>query len=157
MSSLRLSVMHHENIERRYLYPHERTALHLGSDTLKLFLVYLLSPLRSIIRQLSLLHTLSTNDIVCGPPPPLRGPCLHYTSNIFVFSPDGTIIHETINTPGSWHDAVVSRDLFEALLHRTPPAYWLIGDTAFPTSKELAGCIKTPAKMNFSGYPDPDE
>ena len=82
----------------------------------------------------------------------------HYTSNIFVFAPDGTIIHATINTPGSWHDAVVSRDLFEALLHRTPPAYWLIGDTAFPTSKELAGRIKTPPKMNFSGYPsDPDE
>ena len=59
----------------------------------------------------------------------------------FVFAPDGTIIQATINTPGSWHDAVVLRDIFEALLHRTPPTYWLIGGTAFPTSKELAGRI----------------
>ena len=46
----------------------------------KVILVYLLLSLRSIIRQLTLLHTLSTNDIVCGPPPPLRGPGLqlHY-------------------------------------------------------------------------------
>ena len=38
--SLRLSSIHHETSypEGTYLCPHERTALHLGSETLKLFL-----------------------------------------------------------------------------------------------------------------------
>ncbi|KAA8892538.1 hypothetical protein FN846DRAFT_915360 [Sphaerosporella brunnea] len=33
----------------------------------------------------------------------------HFTSNIFVFALDGTLIHATLNAPGSWHDAAVSR------------------------------------------------
>ncbi|KAH0608266.1 uncharacterized protein H6S33_002318 [Morchella sextelata] len=82
----------------------------------------------------------------------------HFTSNIFVFAPDGTIIHATINAPGSWHDAAVSRDLFAQLLLDTPAGYWIIGDTAFPTSKELKDRIKTPPKTSFNAYPsDIDE
>ncbi|RPB04719.1 hypothetical protein L873DRAFT_1833053 [Choiromyces venosus 120613-1] len=77
----------------------------------------------------------------------------HFTSNIFVFAPDGTIIHATINAPGSWHDAAVSRDLFTKLLHNTPEKYWVIGDTAFPTSKDLVGRIITPPKLNSNSYP----
>ena len=84
MSSLRLSFAHHETSypERTYLFPHERTALHLGSETLKLFLC-IFSLLRGVQSDKSLLHpraSLSTNDIVCGPPPPLRGPGLHKLS-----------------------------------------------------------------------------
>jgi hypothetical protein len=77
----------------------------------------------------------------------------HFTSNIFVFAPDGTIIHATINAPGSWHDAAVSRDLFAKLLKDTPADYWVIGDTAFPTSTEIQGRIRTPPKSNFKDYP----
>ena len=77
----------------------------------------------------------------------------HFTSNIFVFAPDGTIIHATINAPGSWHDAAVSRDLFAKLLHHTPERYCVIGDTAFPTSKDLVGRIITPPKSNSNCYP----
>ncbi|RPA93019.1 hypothetical protein L873DRAFT_1830927 [Choiromyces venosus 120613-1] len=62
----------------------------------------------------------------------------HFTSNIFVFAPDGMIIHATINTPGSWHDIA---------------KYWVIGDTAFPTSKDLVGQIITPPKSNSNSYP----
>jgi hypothetical protein len=79
----------------------------------------------------------------------------HYTSNVFVFAPDGTIIHATINAPGSWHDATVSHGLFHKLSTRTPDDYWLIGDTAFPA---LDNRIKTPLKTIFNEYPsDPTE
>ncbi|KAI5812237.1 hypothetical protein BZA77DRAFT_297111 [Pyronema omphalodes] len=71
---------------------------------------------------------------------------------------DGTLIHATINAPGSWHDAAVSRDLFSKLLHQTPLDYWIIGDTAFPTSAEIKGRIQTPPKSSFKDYPtDPVE
>jgi len=62
-------------------------------------------------------------------------------------------MHATINAPGSWHDAAVSRDLFAKLLYRTPAKYWVIGDTAFPTSKDLIGRIMSPPKSNSNSYP----
>jgi hypothetical protein len=78
-----------------------------------------------------------------------------YTSNIFVFAPDGVIIHAYVNAPGSWHDAAVSRKLFGLLLNKTPEGYWIIGDTAFP---KLQGRIYTPPKDGSLDYPDaPDE
>ena len=98
MASLRLSVIHHKTSypERTYLYPHERTYLYPRTNCStpwerdpKVILVYLLSSLRSIIRQLSLCtrsthslcaHSLSSNDIVCGPPPSLQGPDLQFFS-----------------------------------------------------------------------------
>jgi hypothetical protein len=81
-----------------------------------------------------------------------------FTPNIFVFAPDGTLIHATLNAPGSWHDAAVSRELFRQLLHETPMEYWIIGDTAFPTSDDMQGRIVTPPKSSFNNYPtDPDE
>jgi hypothetical protein len=82
----------------------------------------------------------------------------HFTSNIFVFAPDGSIIHATINAPGSWHDAAVAHVLFAKPLTEIPPGYWIIGDTAFPTSQELQGRIHTPPKASFNDYPsDPIE
>lgn len=77
----------------------------------------------------------------------------HFTSNIFVFAPDGCIIFATINAPGSWHDAQTSRDLYDILLHSTPEGYWIIGDTAFPTGAALKARIRTPPKLNWTGWP----
>jgi hypothetical protein len=34
----------------------------------------------------------------------------HYVSNVFVFTPDGTIAACTINAPGSMHDSVVAEE-----------------------------------------------
>ncbi|KAL7748219.1 hypothetical protein RI367_006405 [Sorochytrium milnesiophthora] len=44
--------------------------------------------------------------------------CAHYISNVLTFAPDGTIIHAVLNSPGSWHDAAVSRPLFALLQER---------------------------------------
>jgi hypothetical protein len=79
----------------------------------------------------------------------------HYTSNILAFAPDGTIIHATINAPGSWHDSAVSRALYNQLKFSTPSPYYLIADTAFPNSAtDIRGRIKTPPKSNFISYPN---
>ena len=83
----------------------------------------------------------------------------HFTSNVFVFAPDGTIIHATINAPGSWHGSAVARALYQKLMHKTPSGYYLIADTAFPhTAPALEGKIKTPPKTGCTRYPnDPIE
>lgn len=82
----------------------------------------------------------------------------HFTSNIFVFAPDGCIIDATINLPGSWHDSATARDLYRKLLTSTPDGFWIIGDTAFPSSGTLRERIKTPPKMDFNQWPnDPQE
>jgi hypothetical protein len=65
----------------------------------------------------------------------------HFTSNLFVFAPDGSIIYCSLNNPGSWHDAAIARELFGILINNTPDGYFLIGDTAFPTTRELANKI----------------
>jgi hypothetical protein len=78
----------------------------------------------------------------------------HFTFNLFVFAPDGTIIFCTLNSPGSWHDAAIARDLFNHLMSKASDGYYLIRDTAFPTARELSGLIRTPPKRNFMHYPD---
>jgi hypothetical protein len=70
----------------------------------------------------------------------------HFTSNIFAFSPDGTIIHATINAPGSWHDSRVARGLFQQLATRTEDGYYLIADTVFPHQGAMKSKIVTPPK-----------
>jgi hypothetical protein len=77
----------------------------------------------------------------------------HFTSNIFVFAPNGTIIYANLNTPGSWHDSAVSRHLYTKLLDNTPKGYYLIADTAFTTSQtDLRDRLRTPPKANFINY-----
>ncbi|RPA77984.1 hypothetical protein BJ508DRAFT_203240 [Ascobolus immersus RN42] len=83
----------------------------------------------------------------------------HYTSNLFVFAPDGTIIFATINAPGSWHDSAVARNLYCTLISDTPDGFFLIADTAFPASSPtLKGKIKTPPKRNAAAvFQTPEE
>jgi hypothetical protein len=71
-------------------------------------------------------------------------------TNVLVFAPDGTIIWACYNMPGSWHDAVLARHLFNKLLNpmETPSPYCLIADSAFPSTKELQDRIITPPKVN---------
>jgi hypothetical protein len=82
----------------------------------------------------------------------------HFTSNIFAFGVDGTIMYCTVNAPGSWHDAIVAQDLYHRLLERTPEPYYIVSDTAFPSNDALATKIKKPLKQDFSNWPqDPLE
>ncbi|TCD64819.1 hypothetical protein EIP91_003600 [Steccherinum ochraceum] len=69
----------------------------------------------------------------------------HFISNVFSFSPKGSILHCTLNAPGSWHDSRVARLLYEKLRTRTPPGYYLVADTAFPAMQDR---IRTPPKQN---------
>jgi hypothetical protein len=74
----------------------------------------------------------------------------HFTSNLFAFAPDGTIIHATVNAPGSWHDSAISTKLYTELIDNTPQGYYLIADTAFTTTRaDLAPKIRTPPKKGF--------
>ncbi|RPA81008.1 hypothetical protein BJ508DRAFT_209660 [Ascobolus immersus RN42] len=73
----------------------------------------------------------------------------HFTSNLFVFAPDGTIIYATVNAPGSWHDSKVARSLYRKIIDKTPDNFFLIADTAFPASSPvLRGRIRCPPKRN---------
>ncbi|CDO68934.1 hypothetical protein BN946_scf185000.g77 [Trametes cinnabarina] len=56
----------------------------------------------------------------------------HFVSNILTFCPKGTLLHAVLNAPGSWHDSHVARDLYDLLLTKTPPGYYLVADTACP-------------------------
>jgi len=57
----------------------------------------------------------------------------HFTSNLFAFPTNGSLIHGTINALGSWHDSWVTRHLYTQLAS-IPDVTYLIADTAFPHS-----------------------
>ncbi|KAK9250754.1 hypothetical protein V1507DRAFT_445417 [Lipomyces tetrasporus] len=52
------------------------------------------------------------------------------------------------------HDATVSRELFQKLIHETEDGYYLIADTAIPSRDALQHKIKTPLKSNFTAWPE---
>ncbi|TPX30236.1 hypothetical protein SmJEL517_g06157 [Synchytrium microbalum] len=84
----------------------------------------------------------------------------HCVSNLLVFSPDGCIIWASINDPGRYNDSRVAGNLYPVLLDptRTPGAYYLIADTAFPrVSDRLKQKIKAPIKSNDRLAQDPVE
>ena len=83
----------------------------------------------------------------------------HFTSNVFLLAPEGTIIHATINALGSWHSSAVARAIYQKLIHKIPSGYYLIADTAFlHAAPALEGKIKTPPKTGCTQYPnDPIE
>jgi hypothetical protein len=82
----------------------------------------------------------------------------HFTSNIFTFGVDGTIIYCAVNAPGSWHDAIVAQGLYRRLIDYTPAPYYIISDTAFPSNNALATKIMKPLKQDFGDWPaDPLE
>jgi hypothetical protein len=76
-----------------------------------------------------------------------------FTSNLFAFASDGTIIHATVNAPGSWHDTAISTNLYTQLIDNTLQGYYLIADTAFTTTcADLAPKLYTPPKKDFIRY-----
>ncbi|KZT05182.1 uncharacterized protein LAESUDRAFT_737564 [Laetiporus sulphureus 93-53] len=72
----------------------------------------------------------------------------HFISNVIAFASNGEIIHYTFNAPGSWHDSCIAHRLYEKLLTKTPPDYYLACDTAFPRSSSIDNRIKVPLKSN---------
>ena len=79
--------------------------------------------------------------------------CSHFINNIFVFGPNGAILHCVLNCPGSWHDAVVAQPLYQHLIHCTPNPYYIIADAAFPSKAALSGRIKMPLSKDFTSWP----
>jgi hypothetical protein len=53
-------------------------------------------------------------------------------SNLFVWAPDGTIIHSYCNCPGVMHDSTVAATAYELITNLTPNQYGILADTAFP-------------------------
>lgn len=93
----------------------------------------------------------------CTNPPDLDSQNAYYNgwrsmtsiTNVLVFTPDGCIAWASFNCPGSWHDADVSRSLYDILLSdRTPGAFALAADTAFPRNDEMRAKIITPMKID---------
>jgi hypothetical protein len=75
------------------------------------------------------------------------------TSNVLVFAPTGLVIWAALNMPGSWHDASLCPELIDLLLdtNKTPPGYYLCGDSAFPHCGIHAGLIQTPLTVAEEG------
>lgn len=53
------------------------------------------------------------------------------------------------NLPGSWHDAILALDLHAMLLEDSihPRPYCVAADTAFPSTKEMAGRLRSALKQ----------
>jgi hypothetical protein len=82
----------------------------------------------------------------------------YFPSNIFTFGVDGTIMYCIVNTPGSWHDAIVAQDLYHHLLDYIPKPYYIVSNTAFLSNDALVTKIKKPLKQDFCNWPqDPLE
>ena len=71
----------------------------------------------------------------------------HFVTGVLAFGVDGCIIWGKHNSPGSWNDSEMSRDLQDNLLddELTAGGLGLLADSAFPT---LHGAILTPLKQN---------
>ncbi|KAG7092853.1 hypothetical protein E1B28_009168 [Marasmius oreades] len=82
----------------------------------------------------------------------------HRINNILAFSPRGVIIDVVLNAPGSWHDAHVTKPIFDCLHTHVPEGYYLVSDTAFPHStSSISGKIKAPLKAGEHVPSDPAE
>ncbi|KAL5492548.1 hypothetical protein ACEPAI_3995 [Sanghuangporus weigelae] len=80
----------------------------------------------------------------------------HFISNVFVFSPKGTIIACCLNAPGSWHDSRIADVIYAKLRDRTPEGYFLVADSAFPKGTSIvARRIRSAPKKGQKGarYP----
>ena len=82
-----------------------------------------------------------------------------YCSNIFVFAPDGRIIYQVLNAPGSWHDARIARlgGYFKYLDRHCPDPFYFVADSAFPRPAACGGKIMRPRKHGeLSNHADND-
>lgn len=67
-------------------------------------------------------------------------------SNILAFDSFGKIIFAILNSPGSWHDAMVARPLYDFFRRNPQLLFSLIADSAFPRNKEFQKVILKPIK-----------
>ena len=68
----------------------------------------------------------------------------HCVSCIFVFSSKGEIVFAVYNTPGSVHDSMAARTVYDMLRYDTPDGYFIAADSAFPTNGDMRNRIKKP-------------
>ncbi|KAF8578723.1 hypothetical protein K439DRAFT_1648714 [Ramaria rubella] len=73
----------------------------------------------------------------------------HYSSQIFVFGPDGTILQAMLNAPGSWHNSRIACPIYDQLIRGTQDGHYLVADTAFPrgTSHKIKAALKSRERL----------
>jgi hypothetical protein len=82
-----------------------------------------------------------------------NGWCIsHFTSNIFTFGVDSTIMYCMVNAPSSWYNAIIAQDLYHYLLDHTPEPYYIVSNTAFLSNDALVTKIKKPLKQDFCNW-----
>lgn len=54
----------------------------------------------------------------------------HTVSNLFVWAPDGTIIHANYNVPGAVHDSTIANEAYH-MLGEMHPSFTILADSAF--------------------------
>ncbi|OAV94053.1 hypothetical protein PTTG_02861 [Puccinia triticina 1-1 BBBD Race 1] len=93
-------------------------------------------------------HTIvARDDNWAGQPKTDPRPVGFWGGCILAFAPDGTIMYAILNAPGSWHNSTIAELLYDQLLERTPPGYWIISNRAFPRNSErLQSQILAPVK-----------
>ena len=77
--------------------------------------------------------------------------CDTTVNNVFLFSPEGKIVHAAYNFPGSWHDSAVAFDLIETVLRMGDQGldYAFCVDQGFPRMGRLQCRFVGPYSKQF--------
>ena len=70
-----------------------------------------------------------------------------FCSSIFLFDPEGLIVHYFVNGAGSQHDSALSVNLY-ALLEQLPEGFCVAADAAFKSSGSLQGKVMKPLRQD---------
>ena len=75
--------------------------------------------------------------------------CDTCVNNVFLFSPEGKIIHAAFNFPGSWHDSAVSYDLIDRFLALEENDFAFCVDQGFPRKGRMEDKFVGPYSKKF--------
>ena len=75
--------------------------------------------------------------------------CDTCVNNVFLFSPEGKIIHAANNFPGSWHDSAVLFDLIERFLSLEENDFAFCVDQGFPRKGRVEDKFVGPYSKTF--------
>ena len=70
-------------------------------------------------------------------------------NNVFLFSPEGKILHAAFNFPGSWHDSAVAYDLIKLVLSKENFEFAFCVDQGFPRSGLLQDLFVGPYTKKY--------
>jgi hypothetical protein len=75
--------------------------------------------------------------------------CDTCVNHVFLFSPEGKILHAAFNFPGSWHDSTVSMDLVKQFLALEDNVFAYYVDQGFPRKSHLLDKFVGPYSKKF--------